>query len=773
MATVISQLIVSLLDQVSGPARTVGRAVEQMNRSIRENSGPVALGDRLNAAITRNNRAIDEARGQMLDAVATLYILKGALTAPVQAASDLEKQLAGVGTKAGMSAKDLGALRSELLETSRQVNQSTRDLAGAVDQLVGIGLDPKAATAAAATIGRVATATGASINDVTSVAGAMMQNLKLNAAGVSSGFDIAAAAAKAGGFEVKDMAQYLPGLTASYEGMGVTGTRAVGEIASMLQVIRTGTGDASTAANNYANLIAKVYSPTTVGKFADANIDLLDRLAKGAEKGMTPVESFIEVLREATGGDATKIGTFVEDMQAGSAARLLMQKTDEYRGIRDTAMKAQGAIDTDFATMMKTASEQMKAAKISAENLQIALGNALLPAIAGFADALRPVLDGLAEMVAQHPKTVAALTLIAGGFIGLKAALGGLRFVGLMGKGGALSMLSFAVNGLGGAMGRMGRNVGEMTRLQRTLAEMSGQKFTGLDAVAAAAKGIALSAPGAGTFVSGLSGLGGILATISAPVWGTFALAAAAIGGAGYLVWRYWDRITSVFSGVGQALGELLAPALEKARPILDWFAPLGDAIARGWEAAKSAVSAVGDWIGSIFQQETLTDADKEKARQAGYDFVMALWNGMKKVFSDLTGWVSAQVDKITAPVRNLANRVTGMFGGGSGAVEGVTSDPMGTGPIKGNAKGGPISRGSTYLVGERGPELITAGRSGYVNKAGSFESGGGMTINQTLNFNISGRPDEDVVEKIRRVLQVEVRETFRGVFADTGMRMA
>ncbi len=773
MASVTSQLVVELLDRVTGPARNVSRSISTMNRKIKENSAPISMGERLNAAITRNNRALDEARGGMLDAIGTLYILKGALTAPVNAAADLEKQIAAVGTKANMSAKDLGTLRSELIETSSKVNQSTRDLAGAVDQLVGIGLDPKAATSAAETIGRVATATGASITDVTSVAGSMMQNLKLNAAGVASGFDIAAAAAKAGGFEVKDMAQYLPGLTASYEGMGVDGARAIGEITSMLQVIRTGTGDASTAANNFANLLAKVYSPTTVGKFKAANIDLMKELERGAKKGLSPVEAFIEVLREATGGDATKIGTFIEDMQAGSAARLLMQKTEQYQGIRDTAMKAQGVIDTDFATMMATAAEQMRATQIAAENLKLALGNALLPAIRGIAEALRPLLDGLADIVANHPKTVAAVTLIAGSFIGLKAALSGLRFIGLMGKGGALSMLSFAVNGLGGAMGRVGRNMGEMTRLQRTLAQMNGQKFTGLDAVASAAKGLALAAPGAGVFVSGLSGLGGILATVSAPVWGTFALAAAAIGAAGYLVWRYWDRISAVLSGAGQALGEILAPAVEKIRPVLDWFAPLGEAIARGWERAKTAVSAVGDWLGSFFQQETLTEADREAARQAGYDFIMSLWNGMKQVAEELVAWVSNLGSRLVAPIKNALSSI-GSYMPSFGGAEGVTSDPAGTGVVDGaRAKGGPVSRGSTYMVGERGPELITAGRSGYVNKAGPAGAGGSMTVNQSISFNISGKADEDVVDKIRRVMREEVRETFRGVFADTSMRFA
>ena len=103
----------------------------------------------------------------------------------------------------------------------------------------------------------------------------------------------------------------------------------------------------------------------------------------------------------------------------------------------------------------------------------------------------------------------------------------------------------------------------------------------------------------------------------------------------------------------------------------------------------------------------------------------------------------------------------------------GGSAEPATPESVPGKAAGGPISRGSTYMVGERGPELITAGRSGYVNKAGSAAGGGGITVNQTISFNITGRAEDDVVEKIRRVMRDEVRETFRGVYADAGLRFA
>lgn len=53
-------------------------------------------------------------------------------------------------------------------------------------------------------------------------------------------------------------------------------------------------------------------------------------------------------------------------------------------------------------------------------------------------------------------------------------------------------------------------------------------------------------------------------------------------------------------------------------------------------------------------------------------------------------------------------------------------------------AAGGPVSRGRSYVVGERGPELVTMGGSGYVTPnhalGGGGGAGGGMTVNFTGN---------------------------------------
>lgn len=73
----------------------------------------------------------------------------------------------------------------------------------------------------------------------------------------------------------------------------------------------------------------------------------------------------------------------------------------------------------------------------------------------------------------------------------------------------------------------------------------------------------------------------------------------------------------------------------------------------------------------------------------------------------------------------------------------------LGTLGIPGRAMGGPVSPG-TYLVGERGPELLTlgSGQSGYVTPNSAI---GGTT---TININTSADPNEVV-----RVLQAYVRQ--------------
>lgn len=60
--------------------------------------------------------------------------------------------------------------------------------------------------------------------------------------------------------------------------------------------------------------------------------------------------------------------------------------------------------------------------------------------------------------------------------------------------------------------------------------------------------------------------------------------------------------------------------------------------------------------------------------------------------------------------------------------------------------KGGQVMAGSTYLVGEKGPELFTAGATGNITSNKDLNSGGGSAVfNQTNNFYQSGLKQDDL----------------------------
>jgi hypothetical protein len=88
------------------------------------------------------------------------------------------------------------------------------------------------------------------------------------------------------------------------------------------------------------------------------------------------------------------------------------------------------------------------------------------------------------------------------------------------------------------------------------------------------------------------------------------------------------------------------------------------------------------------------------------------------------------------ALINNLNNIDGGLFGKitGAGGVAAATIryGSGGTDKTDGRAMGGPVSAGTTYVVGERGPELLTMGSSG--GTVTPNHALGGTTYNITVN---------------------------------------
>ena len=81
-----------------------------------------------------------------------------------------------------------------------------------------------------------------------------------------------------------------------------------------------------------------------------------------------------------------------------------------------------------------------------------------------------------------------------------------------------------------------------------------------------------------------------------------------------------------------------------------------------------------------------------------------------------------------------------------------------------GKASGGPVAGGTTYLVGEKGPELFTPSGSGTIIPNGAFGGSGSNVINITVNGAI------DPISTARQITQILNREaTLSGTFNKVG----
>lgn len=70
---------------------------------------------------------------------------------------------------------------------------------------------------------------------------------------------------------------------------------------------------------------------------------------------------------------------------------------------------------------------------------------------------------------------------------------------------------------------------------------------------------------------------------------------------------------------------------------------------------------------------------------------------------------------------------------------------------MEGRAAGGPVSAGTPYVVGERGPELMVPGSSGTIMPAGSW--GGGTVVNVSFN----GVTTREAAEQVVQVLEAHL----------------
>ena len=215
-------------------------------------------------------------------------------------------------------------------------------------------------------------------------------------------------------------------------------------------------------------------------------------------------------------------------------------------------------------------------------------------------------------------------------------------------------------------------------------------------------------------------------------------------------IFRAWWSF--LYNDVIPAIGAVVGPVLEGLRVAFDKIKtaitanstelkPLNDGFRALWEFVKVYLAPL---MGNNFRI----------ALEGIATLVATLITG----FSQLVGFLNkayAQMQNIV----NLVNNNKGLFLGQAGIVGSLIGAFGG-----GKAVGGPVTGGTSYLVGERGPELFTPNSSGMITPNNRLGGAGGNTINITVNGAI------DSEGTARSIINVLNNSFYRGTGGATAL---
>lgn len=263
--------------------------------------------------------------------------------------AETERALIRIGITADASARQIGDANKAMVAIADDVAMPIGEIRGGLDSLVAAGRTLDDSMALLPAVARTAQASGAAVDDIAVTAVSVGDSFRIMAGEMEAAFDVMAAGGKAGKFELRDMAQYLPSLAPAFAAIGYEGVEGLTKAVAMLQVVRTQTGDASSAATNMANVLKKMETEETANKFSDFGIDLRREMAKARREGSDLLEVFLDLSDRALQGDLSKIPQLFTDVQYGDGMRALLSQRDLLKQIRrEIEATAKGTVGRDL-----------------------------------------------------------------------------------------------------------------------------------------------------------------------------------------------------------------------------------------------------------------------------------------------------------------------------------------------------------------------------------------------------------------------------------------
>lgn len=419
-------------------------ATEASSQSVQEwqqqlNSAKVEQAD-LAEAIQKNNQHLDEAEksadgcatsidkygkevdkskdaiDQLAAALASAGIAKGvqeiaeALMDCSAAAEGFESSIAKVATIADTSATSMDEIKAQIIDLSNETGKSASAIAEATYSAISAGVDTASAVETVAQAAKLAAGGFTETETAVDVLTTAINAYGLSATEAGKVSDILITTQNKGKTSVDELAKSVGSvipLAAAYN----VEMDNLGTAYAVLTASGTATSEAGTKINamlselgDSGSKVAGVLQEQTGQSFASLTKD-------GASLG-----DVLAIIGDSVGGNTTAFNELWSSTEAGVGALSIFNKgAENFNSVLGEMQNSAGATEAAYKTMADTTENAHQRMTNAAENLKIAIGDQLNPALENLYDTGADAFTWATDFVTEHPAVVKAVAAVVVG----------------------------------------------------------------------------------------------------------------------------------------------------------------------------------------------------------------------------------------------------------------------------------------------------------------------------------------------------------------------
>ncbi len=558
-------LILKLVDQVTGPARAVTKAMQKIG-AVTEQTG------RAGVAWANEQLAANHARrGALMGEAVGVAALAGSLAASLKPAIDFERSMAEVAAVARADDEEL----ARLTETARELGATTpwaaSEAAQGMRYLSMAGFEVNETIAAMPGMLNLASAGAIDLGRASDIASDILSAFKMEASEMGRLGDVLTNTFTSSNTDLSMLGETMKYVAPVAEGLGIS----LEDTAAMAGLLANSGIKGSQAGTTMRAMMSRLSAPTKEAQDALQALGVQTLDAEGNLRDFPTILGEIHAGLEQFGsGKQQDLIAAIAGLEAASGAAILIDQAGS--GALETyaeTLTETGSAARIAARMNETAAGAIKRLQSMAESLSISIGSILLPQIVELLETVIPVIETVRLWAEAHPELIGQIFRLTAGLLVFRLGSIALRWV-LFSMLTPILQIIRAGSWLLTLLPRLGRAL---------LALLNPMKL-----VRGALIAIRLA------FLT--TGIGALLAGVAmAGVW----------------IYNNWEGLKAFFIGFWQTFREALGPAapmldsiIEYGQQIWRWFADLlgpMDASQEQWLSwGASAGEALGQVVGHV-----------------------------------------------------------------------------------------------------------------------------------------------------------------------------